>query len=275
MNIFETLARGKGCINEENISSFLGYLLDPNEDHGLKNIFLNRFLQEIGISESEIEITPSNIIDIKLEFPVDVQKTTKSRRIIDIVFETSDHVIAIENKILESSKQKNQLQEEYNGLVEYCNNEKINKAIIMCFLSPEKSEENLKLNGNDCYKSILWKNILEILTEILKKESSAEINPLCDYLKQTLKGFINFMKNTLKPKAFDVKTGNYKGKYRIFKYSSGQIVLQQEKDEKWDCDTKIVAKPIIRAKLKELNIEYSKEANTRSLGAKLFKAIST
>lgn len=45
MNIFRILAQGDGSINEPNVSAFLGYLLDPNEDHGLGSIFLERFLQ--------------------------------------------------------------------------------------------------------------------------------------------------------------------------------------------------------------------------------------
>lgn len=33
MNIFKILASGHGSISETNISAFLGYLLNPNEDH--------------------------------------------------------------------------------------------------------------------------------------------------------------------------------------------------------------------------------------------------
>ena len=40
MNIFKALCNGKGSINEENTSSFLGYLLNPYEDHGMKDEFL-------------------------------------------------------------------------------------------------------------------------------------------------------------------------------------------------------------------------------------------
>lgn len=45
MNIFRILAQGDGSINEPNVSAFLGYLLDPNEDHGLGSKFLEQFLQ--------------------------------------------------------------------------------------------------------------------------------------------------------------------------------------------------------------------------------------
>ena len=44
MNIFKILANGHGSINENNVSAFLGYLLDPSGDHGLGYEFLERFL---------------------------------------------------------------------------------------------------------------------------------------------------------------------------------------------------------------------------------------
>ena len=46
MNIFRILAQGDGAIQEPNISAFLGYLLNPNEDHGLGSRFLESFLEQ-------------------------------------------------------------------------------------------------------------------------------------------------------------------------------------------------------------------------------------
>ena len=46
MNIFRILAQGDGAIQEPNISAFLGYLLNPNEDHGLGSNFLESFLEQ-------------------------------------------------------------------------------------------------------------------------------------------------------------------------------------------------------------------------------------
>ena len=47
MNIFKTLASGSGSINEPNVSAFLGYLLNPKEDHGLGDAFLKKFLEPL------------------------------------------------------------------------------------------------------------------------------------------------------------------------------------------------------------------------------------
>ena len=40
MNIFKILASGNGTIKEPSVSAFLGYLLNPKEDHGLGDAFL-------------------------------------------------------------------------------------------------------------------------------------------------------------------------------------------------------------------------------------------
>ena len=47
MNIFRILSSNDGSINEPNVSSFLAYLLDPNEDHGLSSLLLQEILNDI------------------------------------------------------------------------------------------------------------------------------------------------------------------------------------------------------------------------------------
>ena len=64
MNIFESLSRGYVRIHEPNISAFLGYLLDPEEDHGFKDYFLKRLL---------IQLIKNNQ-NTSLNFLVDSQK---------------------------------------------------------------------------------------------------------------------------------------------------------------------------------------------------------
>jgi len=43
MNIFRILSSNDGSINEPNVSSFLAYLLDPNEDHGFQVFYYKVF----------------------------------------------------------------------------------------------------------------------------------------------------------------------------------------------------------------------------------------
>ena len=47
MNIFRILSSNDGSINEPNVSSFLAYLLDPNEDHGISSLLLQELLSDI------------------------------------------------------------------------------------------------------------------------------------------------------------------------------------------------------------------------------------
>ena len=270
MNIFEALSHGKGCINEENISSFLAYLLDPNEDHGLGTVFLEKFLnlKKLKLSEGEIKTTDMNNLDIKLEYQVNIPE----KRYIDIVFETSEHIIAIENKILEKSKQNGQLQDEYNGLKTSDEYKDSNKAILMIYLVPEEKGEKFELDKNrrkDDYKILLWKDVIkDVVMDILNDETQGKIRPIYDYTKHTIKAFINFLNSTLNPLGFKCNGKNY----RIFKYSSGKILVQEETENTWK-DVKS-SKAIVRDKLRELNLyEEGTKQNTRSLGAKLFKEL--
>ncbi len=268
MNIFEILNNGRGCINEENISSFLAYLLDPNEDHGLGSVFLEKFLNDLKISEGEIKTTDINKIDIKLEYLVN----SPAKRYIDLVFETSEHIIAIENKILESSKRSHQLQDEYNGLKSSEDYKNSNKAILMVYLVPnEDKKENFEpdKNSNDKYQLLLWKDVINTLNKILSEENKCEINPINDYTKHTIKAFISFMNSTIQPKYFSCNEKYY----RIFKYSSGKILVEQEEQNEWKM-ARPSSKAIIREKLKELNLyEEGTTQNTRALGAKLYKEL--
>ena len=47
MNIFRILSSNDGSINEPNVSSFLAYLLDPTEDHGISSLLLQEILNDI------------------------------------------------------------------------------------------------------------------------------------------------------------------------------------------------------------------------------------
>lgn len=60
MNIFRILSSNDGSINEPNVSSFLAYLLDPNEDHGISSLLLQELLNDI------IEI--NNLLLSKIQF---------------------------------------------------------------------------------------------------------------------------------------------------------------------------------------------------------------
>jgi hypothetical protein len=133
--------------------------------------------------------------------------------------------------------------------------------------------EQIKTEKEDSSIILFWNDVIEILKDILQKENSSQINPINDYVKQTIKAFINFRRNTSKPRCFTLNGQ----RYNIYKYSSGSIYVYRynRNENSW---VKVSAKDVIRQKLKELDPEkYNDDKintqNTRSLGAKLIKML--
>ena len=249
MNIFKALCNGKGSINEENTSSFLGYLLNPYEDHGMKDEFIKRFLKLINISD-DIKYTDLQDYDVRFEMSV----IDKTPRYIDIVFETTNHIIAIENKIKKESCQETQLEEEYNGLQNYLKDDNLkNKKIILCFLTPNINNENVRKYQNNIpnenFKHIEWDSIAKILEKLLEDENTAKINPINDYIKQTIKAFINFIRSFLddeikgKPIEFEL----LESQYVITEYKSATITVERivKKDDNTTAYETVSAREVI------------------------------
>lgn len=85
MNIFKILAQGDGSINEPNVSAFLGYLLNPNEDHGLGSRFLEPFLQQHYL-KARSENNNSNLEWLNKDDSI-VDLSTNSNYEINVFFE--------------------------------------------------------------------------------------------------------------------------------------------------------------------------------------------
>lgn len=286
MNIFKALCNGKGSINEENTSSFLGYLLNPYEDHGMKDEFVKRFLKEINISD-DIRYTDLQDYDVSFEVPVR-DKTTRN---IDIIFRTTNHIVAIENKIKKDSCQETQLQEEYNGLQNYINDENLkNKKILLCFLTPNIDKKEVKKYQknipNENFNHIEWESIAKILESILNDENTAKINPISDYVKHTIKAFINFIRSFLydQIKGKSIEFELQERRYVISEYKSSTITVEQivKKDNGSITYESVSAREIIRRKLdeyKNIDNKYSylqtgkDKRNTRTVGAWLISEL--
>lgn len=86
MNIFRILAQGDGTINEPNVSAFLGYLLNPNEDHGLGSRFVELFLQQHCIQAKELLIDEYKLDWLFKENRI-VDLSTNSNYEINVFFE--------------------------------------------------------------------------------------------------------------------------------------------------------------------------------------------
>jgi hypothetical protein len=151
MNIFKTLASGSGSINEPNVSAFLGYLLNPKEDHGLGDTFLRKFLKPLlDLDKDNLKFLKDRNLSIRSNFEMVVLleqafKKDIGKKVVDIViicYENESqqgqslaeniikqkikgdgipkHIFLIENKIVDDSVRKGeeQLQNQYQQTIE-------------------------------------------------------------------------------------------------------------------------------------------------------------
>ena len=169
MNIFKVLSSNDGSINEPNVSSFLAYLLDPNENHGLGSKFVESFLSPIVLTNQEQykdlvyynkirDLSRNSKYEVRVQAELKVisseTENLKKTRDIDIVIEIFDpafsdllpkYSFCVENKIKDGAivKGDNQLFEEIVGLINYYNNSSVETAqtcISFIFLTPSESK---------------------------------------------------------------------------------------------------------------------------------------
>jgi hypothetical protein len=164
-NIFEILKIKNMEIRHSN---FLGWLLDPEESHNLKNEFLKGFVQE-GINKNKYtEIT----LDIDL---IDSVKIEREYKDIDLLIESHNVVFCIENKIF-SNEHSDQLKK-YKKIVQ---KEFPNKEKVFIYLTPsgKPSQQETEL-----YLPISYLVVLEVLKQlnIKKIDKNAQIYIL-DYI---------------------------------------------------------------------------------------------
>lgn len=247
-NIFKILSSGKGCINEENISAFLGWLLNP-DPNGLGDIYLKPFLEMIDIKNANVKEA-----NVTLEAECHPDKST--RRYIDILIKLPDKVIAIENKIWEQSKRKNQIEEQQQGLEEMYNK----KEIVNVLLSPE-SQSKESAESQQRFKNIKWDDLIEIIKEQNETNPNSYVGDFIEYMET--KGRKNF------------KLVNED--YEIEKNPSGAYILYKD-----DEPQKGKAKKIFWEKYNEISSEKPEENKyeehkakytTRSIGRLLYNKL--
>lgn len=247
MNIFEILSQGKGSVNEENVSAFLVYLLNPNETHGLKNEFFKEFIKLIdkNLADNDDTLQFSNI---RLEVPF-YNKESNKKRIMDIFLEVhsairGDIIIAIENKIDSSAVQECQLSEECSYICnEYKKSTPDNFKFV--FLAPKECVQDKldnpdgdKPNPTRClFAPISWSQVTDSLKNLLQKEQDCEISPLSDYVRHTLKSFVLYINNLgkryLKVAAeFELYQNGSLKKYCLKQYSNYQAELYELENNK-------------------------------------------
>jgi len=210
VNIFKILSSGDGSIQEPNVSAFLGYLLDPNKEHGLKDYLLRKIIEPL-ISEDKplgllrngkiVNLTnDSNFkVEVELEKKVPISSGTQDIDIVISIFEKTEliFILCIENKIRASSVTKNQLNKQLEGIQK----EFSDKPIGFIYLTPascpkclEEYNEFTTTHNDIPATHLLWSSdIYELMVDMLEEESKGKIEPIFEYSKYTIKAFMNFI----------------------------------------------------------------------------------
>lgn len=209
MNIFKVIASGKKPFFEEQASAVLAWLMNPMMEHGMGFEFLSRLIKSIP----ESEIVASKLItqlrndQNQINWTCILEDNVISA-FVDIVFILDDLVLAIENKIYSNSaSDMKQLEREYEGLKHKYPDKRIGVIFLIPLENPDMAKDNvqlefdnLKVNGSDFKLLATWQknsfgntSVASIIESILLDEAKGAVAPFSEYLRHTLKAFINFI----------------------------------------------------------------------------------
>lgn len=165
-NIFDILGASNWEIRH---SKFLAWLLNPNASHGLNSLFLEKVLKQ-----KEIEEKNFNDVSVTTELCIE------DKRRIDIFIKGDNFTITIENKY-GSCEHDGQLKD-YKERVKGKYPKKKNYFIYLDLYKPKDFDKNNSPYSD--YKFLSYKDIYEILNEILKKRTNDKIKMILgDYIK--------------------------------------------------------------------------------------------
>ena len=153
---------------ENVISNILSFFLNPNEKHGLKDLFIDTLVEVLKIEKSCL----GDFSSVKTE-----DATQKGR--IDIVIEFERYVIGIENKIRAS------LTNDLNDYEKRLKN--TNKKYTLVVLSMKDSRSDPQLKNEDKRKNIRYKTFVNKLEKKIDKKTD---NFMLDDFIKTLRHLI-------------------------------------------------------------------------------------
>ena len=303
MNIFTALSpRADSQLREPNLSAILAYFLNPAQDHGFGSVFLNEFLELVGIPKEMRNQFAFAKTDISTEKR---HKGPQGEVALDIIIELvnskddSSHLIVVENKIRPGAANLTQLKRYYNVVAK--NYEEPENQITMVFLTPKLNSKNLddeyknlelplvSKNKKDDNKTWLYwtgaKSIQTIIRDnLLKKEANGEISPINEYAKHTLKAFVMHLE-TLSPEKQKERVASSDSikimkidvngmPYTIEQHANTAIKVYDHKGEEEE-NTKKILRKIIKQHCLDVKPENSnnKKKNTRQLGAHVIAAL--
>jgi len=170
-NIFKILRVANTEIRHSN---FLSWLLDPNENHNLKEVVLNKFLQEI-INSSDSFDESVTIDDIGIK-NVEIRREWEN---IDLLIILDEYVLCIENKIF-SGEHSDQLTR-YKNIVE---TNFPDKSQIYVYLNPFGYSS---FGESDVYLPISYQVIIDILENLNLDEIDMTVKSFIEQYLLTLK----------------------------------------------------------------------------------------
>lgn len=272
----------------------LGYLLDSNRDHGLGDSFVRQFLAAID-GERFYDILADGFVDsqVSLEEPYGLKGSRKDIDVQLIILDAHKnerHRIIIENKIKFGAANADQLAEYYAAVT---SDVTLADPLTFVFLTPHSMNtqlalefENLKIASENHRKYWLYwsaseKCVVDIIQKILSLEASAQINPINDYIRHTLKAFaMHCALTTDISMKKSMRTGEdigdivdeteiitTTGHYRVVMRDSSQIqVFNLETGDKE------VARHVLADYIDQNGIDIDHQRyNTRTIGKKFFE----
>lgn len=316
MNIFYALSEGRGRLTETNLSAFLAFLLTPHAPHGLGDTFLRSFLEELAQGSGDPQRFRAVLArrSISAQVGLEVRYEGTVARIVDIDLQIFDeamtqtklHHVIVENKIKSAAAQLDQLREQFDCVMQALRQEEPSPVTVV-FLTPpgdaggmQAEFDGLQLDGVGANRKVWmrWRGVtapgapltvVDLIRELLRREASAEIEPVTDYTRHTLKAFVQFLERVIQsptqttrvanPEADEVRAQREASldgvRYLIVRYRTDAIKVFD-----LDSDTELAALPFLR----KVNAAYGldiplergpgKPINTRQLGRKVLDALA-
>lgn len=223
MNIFQSLSQGYGRLTETNLSAFLRFLLSPHEAHGFSDLVLRQFLKAVASASGEAsrfdDALRSGVLEARIALEV-IYPGEQGQRIdleIEVFNRTGEqqrklHHIVVENKIKASSAQVDQLVRQFECISQAMSEEEP-APITMVFLTPPGDDRRLQqqfaslsidqssphrkawLRWHDSHET--QDTIVSLLRRVLAMEALAQIEPITDYMRHTLKAFAMFLERNV------------------------------------------------------------------------------
>lgn len=172
-NIFRALSIER---KELRHSNFIAYILDPRENHGLKDIVLRKLLRDIFSESKAINRTIFDADYIDLQ-NIEIRREWRN---IDILIILNDDIILIENKV-DTVDHSNQLKR-YHKIAEDIFSNKYRHYI---YLTPFGSDPQ-DAEARDSYINYSYVQISEIIESILKLYSNSISQKIIFYLSDYL-----------------------------------------------------------------------------------------